>query len=333
MTGEDAGVSRPAGLPRPPTRRALLRSSALGTLGLAAGAVGLGGVLTGCDDDAQPFDPASEILPPDTATPAPLTSSAAPRRTLADPEVAKEFFGEELVPSTRSSFGLDLAEVLPSDDPRFPSFLRVSIPVDVVNPMEARVYQDGPTYGGVQMFVDHTLRSPYELYMRYYVRFPRGFDFGKGGRLPGFFGTIVKDEVRTETTRRGLATRFAWRENGVGLVYANQARDEHPVNTVGKGAWTWPTSRWVCVEQGVKLNFEGFADGVMLIWIDGQLVGDEKFNPRISNDLRIGGFLVTATFGDGPATFKPTSPQAIDLAGFAYDVKRLNPLPEPEPTT
>ncbi|MBL7495339.1 hypothetical protein I6A84_42185 [Frankia sp. CNm7] len=314
------------------SRRALLRSSALGVLGLAGASLG-GGLLTGCGSDAKPFDPASEMLPPDTATPAPAATTAAKRRTLADPAVAKEFFGEKLVPTTRASYGLDQAEVLPSDDPRFPTFLRVSIPVDVTNPQEARIYQDGPTYGGVQMFVDHTLRSPYELYFRYYLRFPENFDFGNGGRLPGFFGTIVKNRQRTETLRAGFATRFAWRDGDMGLVYANTARPDHPVNTVGKGIWRWPRGRWICVEQGVKLNFEGYANGLMLIWIDGQLVyKDQQFNPRISNDLRVGGFLVNATFGDGGASFKPPSPQTIDLAGFVYDTTRLNPLPKPEST-
>ncbi|WP_241835066.1 polysaccharide lyase [Pseudofrankia asymbiotica] len=312
------------------TRRALMRSSSAGALGLAA--AGLSGGLAACGSGPRQVDPASEILPPDTSTPvAASTTPARAHRTLANTDVARQFFGEKLVPMTRSSFGLDLAEVLPSDDKRFPSLLRVSIPIDVTNPEEKRIYQDGATYGGVQMFVDHTLRSPYELYMRYYVRFPQNFDFGKGGRLPGFFGTIVKNRVRTETLRSGFATRFAWRDGDSGLVYANTARSDHPTNTVGKATWRWPRGRWVCVEQGVKLNFEGYSDGLMLIWIDGKLVyKDQKFNPRISNDLRVGGFLVTATFGDGGTTFKPVSPQTIDLAGFAYDVKRLNPLPKPE---
>jgi len=312
------------------TRRALLRSSGVGGLGLAG--AGLSGLLGACGPGTAKVDPASETLPPDTATPIPAsTTTAGGRRTLANSDVAKQFFGEKLVPTTRSSFGLDRAEVLSSDDQRFPTFLRVSIPVDVTNPEPARIYKDGATYGGVQLFVNHTLRSPYELYMRYYVRFPVNFAFGQGGRLPGFFGTIVKNRVRTETLRSGFATRFAWRDGDFGLVYANTARDDHPINTVGKDAWRWPRGRWVCVEQGVKLNFEGFSDGLMLIWIDGQLVfKDQKFNPRISNDLRVGGFLVTATFGDGGTSFKPASPQTIDLAGFAYDVKRLNPLPVPE---
>ncbi|CAI7973976.1 conserved hypothetical protein [Frankia sp. Hr75.2] len=308
------------------TRRALLASS--------LGAFALAGTGCGLVSDDQPFDPASEILPPDTAAPvaAPATTAAA-RRTLADPAGAKEFFGKDLVARSRSSFGLDRAEIMASDDPRFLKFLRISLPVDAMNPADARIYGDGPTYGGTQVFVDHTLRSPYELYMRYYLRFPEGFAFGKGGRLPGFFGTIVKNRQRTETLRSGLATRFAWRDGDEGIVYANTARTDHPINVIGKGAWHWPAGRWICVEQGVKLNFEGFADGVLLVWLDGQLVHKEQsFNPRISNDLRIGGILVTATFGDGGTSFAPTSPQTMDLAGFTYGTARLNPLPKPEAT-
>ncbi|KPM52822.1 hypothetical protein CcI49_25140 [Frankia sp. CcI49] len=309
------------------SRRALLAST-VGSLALAAA--------TGCGilPADRRFDPASEVLPPDTtASPAAAAAPVAARgRTLADPAASREFFGKALVPTNRMTFGLDRAEIMRSDDPRFPSFLRVSLPVDAANPDDRRIYRDGTTYGGTQLFVDHTLRSPYELYLRYYLRFPEAFDFGKGGRLPGFFGTIVKNRERTETLRSGLATRFAWREGGAGLVYANTARPDHPLNVIGKASWYWPTGRWVCVEQGVKLNFEGFADGVILIWLDGALAHKEKFNPRISNDLRIGGFLLQAAFGDGGSAFAPTAPQTLDLAGFTYGTARLNPLPRPEKT-
>jgi hypothetical protein len=309
-----AGAAAARPVPRR-SRRAVLASS-----------LGLAGALAGCGSPAA-FDPRSEILPSDTSTPRPVATTAARTPTLADPAVARDFFGKDLVASTRSSFGLNRAAVLPSDDPRFARMLRVSLPVNAVNDT-AKIYQDGPTYGGVQMFVDDTLRSPYELYLRYYLRFPANFQFGQGGRLPGFFGTIVKDRARTDTDRFGFATRFAWRKGDEGIVYANTARPDHPVNVIGKGAWRWPTGRWICVEQGVKLNFETFADGVLLIWLDGQLVHKEQhFNPRISDKLRIGGILVTATFGDGGITYAPVVSQTIDLAAFAYGTTRLNPLP------
>nr|MDT0665805.1 hypothetical protein [Micromonospora sp. DSM 115978] len=195
----------------------------------------------------------------------------------------------------------------------------------------APVYGDGPTYGGSQMFVDHKLRQPFELYLRYYVRFPEDFEFGKGGRLPGFFGTIVKaDQERVETDRFGLATRFAWRKGNAGIVYANTAREEHPINVVGKDKWFWETGRWICVEQGVKLNFEGWADGVIKIWLDNEEVHSESFNPRISDKLKIGGLLVTATFGDGDRSFAPVADQSVDLAGFAVGVSRVLPLRDPD---
>jgi hypothetical protein len=177
------------------------------------------------------------------------------------------------------------------------------------------------------MFVDHTLPAPHGMYFRYYVRFPKGFEFGRGGRLPGFFGTIVKDEVRTETDRNGFATRLAWRKGGEGLVYANTARADHRVDTVGKRSWYWETGRWTCVEQLLRLNFEPLTNGTIMIWIDGNLVhADPKFNPRISSKLRIGGMLLTATFGDGDRSFAPATDAAVDLAAFAVGAARIGPV-------
>ncbi len=311
----DGGIILP---PRPArTRRAVLGST-LGLLGVAA---------TACSRPARTFDPASETLPPDSdaaASPAPN----GPPPTLATG--AADFFGKDLVPQTRATFGLDRAQILPSDNPHFPRMVRVSLPAGSIN-TENQVYNDGNTYGGTQLFLAMTGRPTYEMYLRYYIKLPHDFDFNKGGKLPGFYGVIYKKESdeRSDTDRNGFASRFGWRKEGEGIVYSNTARPDHPLDISGKKTWTWELDKWICVEQGVRLNFENFSQGLLAVWINNKEVFKEHgYNPRISDKLRIGGIMFSVVYGGGDRSFAPETDTSIDLAGFAIGAQRVGPLPD-----
>ncbi len=309
-------------VPSPParTRRAVL-GSALGLLGVAA---------TGCSKPKRPFDPASETLPPDPAAPSGAATNAAPQ--FFDTGAA-DFFGKGLVPEQRATFGLDRAQILPSDDPRFQKIVRVSLPAgDTFNNPDAEVYNDGNTYGGSQLFVAMDGRPTYEMYLRYYVRFPHDFDFNKAGKLPGFYGVIYNkgEDKRTDTDRNGFASRFAWRKDGEGIVYSNTARPDTPIKVSGKKTWTWETGKWICVEQGVRMNFETVSQGLLAVWIDNKDTFKEHgYNPRISDKVRIGGIMFSAVYGGGDRSFAPKTDTTIDFAAFAMAEQRVGPLPDP----
>ncbi len=299
------------------TRRAVL-GSALGLLGVAA---------TGCSKPKHPFDPASETLPPDPS----VTPSASAAARFLDTGAA-DFFGKGLIPQQRATFGLDRAQILPSDDPRFQQIVRVSLPAgDTFNDPKAQVYNDGNTYGGSQLFVAMEGRPTFEMYLRYYVRFPHDFDFRKGGKLPGFYGVIYNkgNDQRTDSDRSGFASRFAWRKEGEGIVYSNTARPDAPVKVSGKKSWTWELNKWICVEQGVRMNFETFSQGLLDVWIDNkETVKEHGYNPRISDKVRIGGIMFSAVYGGGDRSFAPETGTTIDFAAFAIGEQRVGPLPE-----
>ncbi|HEX9541212.1 MAG TPA: hypothetical protein VGA04_23855 [Streptosporangiaceae bacterium] len=52
------------------------------------------------------------------------------------------------------------------------------------------------------------------LYLRYYVKFQAGFDFGRGGKLPGLYGGPIS---QASGGRHGQAfsTRYMWRDHTV----------------------------------------------------------------------------------------------------------------------
>ena len=59
---------------------------------------------------------------------------------------------------------------------------------------------DCPNPGGGQFYTSFTamgqssLAAAPVLYLRYYVKFPAGFDFSRGGKLPGLYGGPVGSE-------------------------------------------------------------------------------------------------------------------------------------------
>ena len=77
-----------------------------------------------------------------------------------------------------------------------------------------------PNPGGAQFYTSFAnmghpgFASAEVLYLRYYVKFQAGFDFGRGGKLPGLYGGPISQE---SGGRHGQAfsTRYMWRDHTV----------------------------------------------------------------------------------------------------------------------
>lgn len=129
-------------------------------------------------------------------------------------------------------------------------------------------------------FQRHTGSEPEEIYFRYYLRFADDWDPQKGGKLPGFGGTYERGGWggRTSDGKNGWSARGQF--NGV-------KDGKTPTGFYGYlggmtrkygDAWIWTrdglglleNNRWYCIEQYVRLNTPGKADGVLRGWVDGK---------------------------------------------------------------
>lgn len=148
-------------------------------------------------------------------------------------------------------------------------------------------------------------QEPEEAYFRYYLRFGENWDPSSGGgKLPGFSGTYNRAGWggRRSDGKNGWSARgqfFGFKESpsplsalrGIGsYVYYGGMR-----STYGE-PWGWnlgPTgllqkSKWYSVEQHVKLNTPGSANGVFRTWIDGKLAFEKTgIDFRSVPDLKI----------------------------------------------
>lgn len=130
-------------------------------------------------------------------------------------------------------------------------------------------------------------QEPDEIYFRYYLRLGNNWDpTVDGGKLPGISGTYNRAGwgMRRSDGLNGWSARgafFQWRgpeagpNRSIGSYVYHAGMDQPSGDALG-----WPLgptgslekNRWYSVEQHVKLNTPGLADGVVEAWIDGQLV-------------------------------------------------------------
>jgi hypothetical protein len=176
------------------------------------------------------------------------------------------------------------------------------------------------------------------LHLRYDVRFADDFAFVKGGKLPGLFGGKVTGRLQSPDGTNGFSTRYMWRAEGAGELYAylprlrtNSAgqvyvdlpRSPTPGRSIGQGSWTFSPKQWYRLEQRVVLNTPGRLDGRIQVWVyreDGKLLShfnEEKLLFRTVQHLKIEGIFFSTFFGGHDPTWATPRTTYADFARFA----------------
>jgi hypothetical protein len=213
-------------------------------------------------------------------------------------------------------------------------FLRVRYPAGAASPNAARM--SGAPIGGGQFYGTAEGGSVDHLFLRYYVRFPTGFDFVKGGKLPGLYGGTEVSGGRIPDGTNGLSTRFMWRTGGQGEVYAYMpVRPGEIVSdeakrygiSLGRGSWMFEPGRWQCIEQELVLNTPGKADGQVRVWLDGRKVYEtDALLFRSVPTLQIEGIFFSTFFGGGDVSWAPSRDLFADFSAFVTSAARVGCL-------
>jgi len=233
------------------------------------------------------------------------------------------FFGPHLTPRKGGSFGLDHASVHRSTGTPFPYYLRVNYPRESSSVL-ASSQGDGVSAGGAQLYLTSDTGPVDAAYLRYYIRIPTGFQWVKGGKLPGLYGGTVTSGRKIPNGENGLSTRYMWRAGGAGEVYAYLPTSKEHGTSLGRGDWHWPTGRWACVEQQVTLNDPGTANGKVNVWLDGhQVLAKHSLTFRDADSLNISGLFFSTFFGGGDKTWATPISQHVDFADFVISHNRI----------
>lgn len=192
--------------------------------------------------------------------------------------------------------------------------LRVLYPKDSSSPSDAD--EEGIPRGGLGFYTfEKALEGSDRACLRYRVRFEEGFDFVKGGKLPGLYGGEAPSGGEKATGENGFSLRLMWREQGQGELYPYLVDLEG--KSIGRGAWHFPTSRWVDIEQEVMLNTPDERNGVARIWIDGWPILELRdLVYRTTDEVGIDGLMFSTFFGGTGETWRTPHDQHADFAAF-----------------
>lgn len=200
--------------------------------------------------------------------------------------------------------------------PREAPVLRVSYPQ---NSASFSLVDKGHPLGGSAFYAPIAAGAPDSaVCLRYRVRFPEGFDFVKGGKLPGLYAGAAPSGGEEVTGDNGWSVRVMWREYGEGELY------EYIVNkpgefglSVGRGAFRFVPGRWTTVELEIVPNTPGKPDGVARLWIDDGAVIEQHgvvFRTQASDGPL--GLMFSTFFGGGDKSWATRRDQYAEFSGF-----------------
>jgi hypothetical protein len=128
------------------------------------------------------------------------------------------------------------------------------------------------------------------------VLFPAGFDFQRGGALPGIRGANANEPAE------GFLARLAWRAKAAGgaTILVNESGSTRAL-PAEREAFQFPTGKWVKLEQEVLLNTPKKSDGTLRVWVDGTLAIERTdIAYRAKPDVAISGVSVDVFLGASP---------------------------------
>ncbi|KAH9939573.1 hypothetical protein B0H21DRAFT_32692 [Amylocystis lapponica] len=189
------------------------------------------------------------------------------------------------------------------------------------------------------------LTTAKEATFGYRVFFQEGFEYNKGGKLPGLYGGDSYDEaVSCSGGRRDdgcFSSRLMWRTDGMGELYtylppdytANQAVcDQPPFSTcndvygasVGRGSFNFTAGQWNTVSQRVRLNDAGAENGELELYAGGvSVVNVSGLVLRDSDDGRIWGMQFQTFFGGSDASWASQQSQYTYFDDFSIAITEL----------
>src|ERR1700736_772997 len=286
----------------------------LGRTGVSLALLSLASIFVGCSGPSgpqQPSKPASQVASP--AAPS-LSPNVRPVGVSLRDDLA--FFDNALTFVDHGSFGLDRGIVVPATEGAPGPVLRVTYPAGSARNRAAA--EDGADNGGAQAYLRLPNGSVDQARLRYYVRFQPGFDFVKGGKLPGLYGGTVTSGGHIPNGTNGFSTRYMWLTGGAGEVYAYLPSSVDHGTSLGRGSWQFTPGQWTPIEQEVRLNSPGQADGSVTVWVNGtQVFQQSGMVYRTTRSLKIDGLFFSTFFGGGDSSWASPSDQYAEFAAFS----------------
>lgn len=196
--------------------------------------------------------------------------------------------------------------------------LRVTYPAHTSSPSDSET--TGLRGGGGFYTSPAILEGSDHVCLGYQVRFPDGFDFVKGGKLPGLYGGDAPSGGHQADGHNGFSLRLMWREAGQGELYTYVLEPQEAYGvSMGRGNWHFPRGKWVSVELEAVLNSPDERNGIVRVWIAGEPV-IERTGIAYRDTLALGvdGLMFSTFFGGTGKGWRTPRRQHVEFADFRF---------------
>jgi hypothetical protein len=175
----------------------------------------------------------------------------------------------------------------------------------------------GAPYGGAQTCIPSSTGPQPGMTLNYSVRFPIGFQFVKGGKLPGLYGGVEPFSGGSHNAG-GWSMRLMWRTGGAGEVYSYTANTTGYGDEYGKGNFNWQADgNWHTVSEHVTINTPGASNGSVTLTYDGKQVISQTGIDVTNTATPVSGLFFSTFYGGHDTTWSPTTNQTLDFSNFS----------------
>jgi hypothetical protein len=171
------------------------------------------------------------------------------------------------------------------------------------------------------------------LYLQYKIKFEKGFDFRRGGKLPGIGGGDQPGGGRH--SNKGFSSRIMWREGGDMHQYVYYPEDG---SKYGKGFWwedlgseqmkhfKFQPGKWHTIKMKIQMNkFKWRGNGYITSWLDGRLALRQDVKLRMKGEGSYGAdsIMFTVFFGGADRSWAPRKDCKIYFDEFIISDKEI----------
>ena len=161
--------------------------------------------------------------------------------------------------------------------------------------------------------------------LSYRMRFGTGFDFVRGGKLPGLIGGEGNTGGGVPDGTDGWSARMMWRSEGAAVQYVYHP--DQPANygedlpwTRGGAAASFLPGQWHEVVHEIRINTPGMNDGSITGWFDGKLALEAtSMRFRDVDEFAIDGMYFSTFFGGGSSSWSTTKDETILFDDFRIE--------------
>jgi len=254
----------------------------------------------------------------------PMFSSEIAVPFLADRIAITVGAGDGVVASYDKWWGLDMIRCQTSDDDWRSSSVSVRLPTGSASPTVSARF--GGPRGGCQALVAFRRGAVLRCRLRFWVHFDSRFDFVKGGKLPGFYGGVGwSGGAQSVSKDSGFSTRLMWRSGGQGEIYAYLPSRGKFGESLFDQPWWFNRGKRTHIDQVLKLNDIGKANGTLRLKVDGVTVyNSSDLILRNREEVRLEGVVLAVFFGGSDLSWVASKDEEVSFGGFMIDFEWEN---------